>query len=382
MSPSPASADPLATPAGASERVGSIDALRGFDMFWIMGGDLLAKAVLAKAESIEGARSFSENLALQFDHEPWEGFRFYDLIYPLFLFLVGCVIPYSLSKVCDQPAQVYTRIIRRSLLLVFLGMVNNRLFQFQWDEMRWTGVLQRIGVCYGAAAVIWLHTRAKTQAVIFAAILLGYWAILAWIPAPGGVAGDLSIERNLGGYIDRNFLPGHIMREYYGFGDNEGILSTLPAVATALLGVLTGTWLRSAHSPIRKFGGMLLAGAICLPLGYGWGQLFPIIKNLWTSSYVLVAGGWSLLLLGAFYLVIDVWRIRRWAWPFVVIGLNAVTIYVASEFIKFEEISRFFFGGLMSLRADLAPAILYSGSLTAQWLFLWFLYRHKVFLRV
>ncbi len=359
------------------ERVMSLDALRGFDMFWIMGGDLLVRSILKV-----GGWSFSDPLAAQFEHEPWEGFRFYDLIYPLFLFLVGCVIPYSLHRFREQPAQAYGRIVRRTLLLILLGMLNNGLLQFQWEQMRWTGVLQRIGVCYGIAAAIWLHSRVRSQAILLVAILLGYWAILAFVPAPGGTAGDLSIAGNLGGYLDRHFLPGRILPEYYGQGDNEGLLSTIPAIATALLGVLTGTWLRTAYRPWQKCVGLFLAAATCLPLGYGWGSLFPVIKNLWTSSYVLVAGGWSLLLLAGFYLLIDVWQLRRWAWFFLVIGMNAVTIYVVPEFLDFERISRFFLGGVMDLAGSWGPPVMYVGILAAEWILLWFLYRNRMFLRV
>jgi predicted acyltransferase len=268
------------------------------------------------------------------------------------------------------------------LLLVLLGMICNQLLQFRWNEMRWTGVLQRIGICYGAAALTWLHTTTRQQIAICIAILLGYWAILAWVPVPGGVAGDLTMEGNLGGYLDRNYLPGKILPEYYGWGDNEGILSTIPAVVTALLGALCGTWLRTSQTGWNKFIGMATAGLAMLLLGTIWGQRFPVIKNLWTSSYVLVAAGWSLLLLSLFYLVIDVMQWRRWTTFFVVIGMNPVTIYVASEFIDFEKVSRFFAGGVISLAPEWAKVILIAGTLTAQWLFLWFLYRHRVFLRV
>lgn len=360
-----------------NDRVVSIDTLRGFDMFWIMGGDLLAKAILERTPW-----SFSPWLANQFEHEPWEGFRFYDLIYPLFLFLVGCVIPYSMAKYEGRPSDAHGRVLRRTLLLLLLGMVCNQLLQFQWSGMRWTGVLQRIGISYGIAAMTWLHTNTRQQVAVCVTILLAYWAILAWIPAPGGVAGDLTIEGNLGGYLDRHFLPGKILPEYYGWGDNEGILSTIPAVVTALLGVLCGTWLRTSQTGGRKCVGMASTGLALLVVGLIWGQYFPVIKNLWTSSYVLVAAGWSLLLLSLFYFIIDVLRWRRWTMCFVVIGMNPVTIYVASEFIDFEKIARFFTGGIMGLVPTWSQVILLVGQLTAQWLFLWFLYRHRVFLRV
>ena len=225
-----------------AERLTSIDALRGFDMFWISGGDSLAEA-LAKWWNTPESKRF----ALQFEHVAWEGFRFYDLIFPLFLFTVGVVLPFSLRKYQsgDQPkAAVFGRIARRVVLLFLLGLVYNNFLQFRFENQRYAGVLQRIAICYGIAAVIFLLTKVRTQAILFVAILLGYWAILAFVPAPESKkAGDYTIETNLSGYLDRQFLPGKINKGYYGYGDNEGLLSTIPAIATALLGVLAGNWL-------------------------------------------------------------------------------------------------------------------------------------------
>jgi predicted acyltransferase len=267
-------------------------------------------------------------------------------------------------------------------MLVFLGCLCNNLLQFQWDTMRWAGVLQRIGLCYGAASLIALHTRPRGQMALFVAILVGYWAVLTYVPMPGGVVGDLSPEGNLAGYLDRTYLPGDIKPEYYGYGDNEGLLSTIPAIATALFGVLTGEWLRSSRHPWWKLNGLIVAGGVCLAAGYTWGATFPIIKNLWTSSFVLVAGGWSLLLLAVFYLLIDVLKLRWWAFPFVVIGLNAITIYVAPRFLDFAKMSKFFFGGVTTLSGDWATVVAVAATLLCKWLFLYGLYRQRWFLRV
>ena len=366
-----------ASSSAPAERLVSLDALRGFDMFWIIGGDRLARLLLARTNWPQRGK-----LIEQLEHVAWEGFRFYDLIFPLFLFLVGCVIPYSLAKYRDRPSATYGRIARRTLALVLLGLVCNGILQFQWSDLRYAGVLQRIGLCYGAAALIAVHLRPRGQLAMVVGILAGYWALLTYVGAPGGTAGDLSPAGNLAGYIDRHWLPGAIKAEYYGYGDNEGLLSTLPAIATTLLGVLTGEWLRSGSSSLAKFGGLLLAGGVMLPAGYFWGQHFPIIKILWTSSFVLVAGGWSLLLLALFYLVLDVIGFRWWAFPFVVIGLNAITIFVAPRFIDFNKMTTFFLGGVMSLSGDWAPVIAAAGALTLKWIFLWILYRKQMFLRV
>lgn len=346
-------------------------------MFWIVGGDSLATAILSRFDSPTATA-----LKTQLEHVEWEGFRFYDLIFPLFLFMVGCVIPFSLAKYRDQPSAAWTRIARRTALLFLLGLVCNGLLQFNFANLRYAGVLQRIAICYGFAAVIFLLTSIRGQAICTATILLGYWALLALVPPPGGVAGDYSIAGNLGGYLDRTLLPGKILKQYYGFGDNEGLLSTIPAVATVLLGILAAQWLKSARSGLMKAGGLGLAGVALVAVGHFWGHSFPIIKNLWTSSFVLVAGGWSLLLLCSFYLIIDVLGWKRWSFVWVVIGMNAITIYVVPRFVDFESMSTFFLGGLASLSNDWDTVVLQTGEITAKWLFLYYLWRHRVFLRV
>ena len=359
-------------------RILSVDALRGFDMFWIMGGDRFVQVLLGLS-----GLSIAPVLSDQFEHVAWEGFRFYDLIFPLFLFLVGCVLPYSLDKHSDSPRAAYLRIFRRTLTLFILGLICNRVLDFKFDELRIAGVLQRIGICYGIAALICVHLRVRGQFIAVVAILVGYWCILAFVPVPGGRAGDFSPEGNLCGYLDRNFLPGKIKKEYYGFGDNEGLLSTLPAIATVLLGALAGAWLKSSVMPWTKVAGLAAAGLSALLLGYTWGLTFPIIKILWTSSFVLVAGGWSLLLLALFYALIDVIGWRKWAFFWIVIGANAITIYVVPRFIDFDgKLAKFFLTGVSELSGNASVLVLVTGALAAKWLFLWYLYRQRIFLRL
>lgn len=360
-----------------SPRVLSIDALRGFDMFWIAGGASFVKAVLGMT-----GLAIAPALTQQFEHVQWQGFRFYDLIFPLFLFLVGCVLPYSLEKHRGTPKGVYFRIARRTLMLVLLGLIYNRMLDFEFSDLRTVGVLQRIGICYGLGALICVHLRVPGQILTLLAILIGYWAILTWIPVPGGIAGDLTPEGNLCGYLDRNFLPSKIKKAYYGFGDNEGLLSTLPAIGTVLLGALAGSWLKSSVAPWWKVFGLMSAGLISITLGYAWGNTFPIIKILWTSSFVLVAGGWSLLLLALFYAVIDVIGWQKWAFFWVVIGANAITIYFVPKIVDFDKISEFFLTGVSQFVGDWKALVLIAGALAAKWLFLLFLYRQKIFLRL
>ena len=255
------------------ERLTSIDALRGFDMFWIVGGDHIARAFCRWLDT-----PLSQRLAEQFEHVRWEGFRFYDLIFPLFLFLVGVVLPFSLAKyqTGDQPKRaVLWRIARRVVLLFVLGLVCNNVLQFRFDSLRCTGVLQRIAICYGMAAVICLLTQVRTQAILFVAILLGYWAVLTYVPSPEAKAGDLTMEKSLAGYLDRHYLPGRINRNYYGYGDNEGLLSTIPAVATALLGVLAGRWLLSERASLDQVRRAVVSRAGLSGCGHDLGPGVP-----------------------------------------------------------------------------------------------------------
>jgi predicted acyltransferase len=361
-------------------RLLSIDALRGFDMFWIIGG---AEVVKALAEW--GNWSFKNEIDDQLEHVPWEGFHFYDLIFPLFLFVIGAVVPFSIAALRqrgESNPRIYWRILRRAVLLFALGLLYNRVLQLDFQSLRVAGVLQRLAICYGVAAIIVLNVGWRGQFVCVATILLGYWALLAFVAAPGSSPGDYSKEGNLCGYVDRHYLPGKIYDEYYGYGDNEGLLSTIPALATALIGALAGQWLRSGYTPARKLAGLILAGAVCLAAGFAWGQFFPIIKNLWTSSYVLVAGGWSLLLLAFFYGVIDVVGWRGWAFFFIVIGSNAIVIYVAPKFIDFNFTADFLLGGLIARTGSFQPVAAAIAVLSVKWLMLLYLYRKRLFLRV
>ncbi len=364
-------------------RVLSIDALRGFDMFWIIGGGTIFESLVEVWK-----HPVTETIKVQLEHVKWEGFRFEDLIFPTFIFLVGAVLPFSLSRRIERgesSLRIHLRILQRAVLLIVLGLIFNGLLRFNWPETRWPGVLQRIGLCYFFAALIVLHTKWRTQAILIGVVLLLYWAVSVLVPAPGCQRGDLSMEGCLSSYIDQHLIPGSL---YYKYGDNEGILSTFPAVCTALLGALAGHWLRSNRSGSRKAAGLAVAGVAGVIVGYLWGYVFPpiirfpIIKILWTSSYVLFAGGWSLLLLALFYWVIDVLGFRRWAFPFVVIGVNAITIYFLVEVIDFQRIAEFFLGGVARHAGVYQPLVLPVGAFVAVWLLLWFLYRHRVFFKV
>ncbi|GAB3777458.1 DUF5009 domain-containing protein [Spirosoma horti] len=362
-------------------RLLSLDALRGFDMFWIMGGEELFH-VVAKTTGW----AWAIFLADQFTHVTWNGFRPYDCIFPLFLFLAGVSTPYSLgSRLAkgDDRTMLARKVITRGLILVILGIVyNNGLFMKPLAEMRFGSVLGRIGLAGMFAQLIFLYVRnERARYGIFVGILLLYWALLMLVPVPGFGAGNLTMEGSLVGYVDRLFMPGRLYKVVH---DPEGLLSTLPAICTGLLGVFAGTVLRRhGLSDNRKIQQLVLAGVSCVALGWLWNIVFPVNKNLWTSSFVLVAGGWSLLILSLFYWIIDVKNNHGWTFFFVVIGTNSILIYLAGRIIDFEYATHFLFAGLLHFFSEPVQAV---GSVVAflavKWVFLYFLYKKKTFLRV
>jgi len=361
-------------------RVASIDVLRGFDMFWIIGGEKVF-STLAKV----WPNPVTKTIQLQLEHVKWEGFHFEDLIFPLFLFIVGVVLPFSVTRRLERGqsrAKLYLHIIKRTALLILLGLILNGLLHFNWPQMRWPGVLQRIGLCYFFAALLVMNTKWKTQAIVTGAILLLYWVLMTLIPVPGYGAGIITPQGCLSSYIDQQLLPGKILEAYYGYGDNEGIISTLPAVCSVLCGVLAGHWLRSKHPKNRKIAALAIAGLASLIAGYLWGQFFPIVKNIWTSTFVLVGAGYSLLLLALFYWLIDVKGYKKWAFFFVVIGMNPITIYCLQWIVEFEKIANFFAQGIADHAGIFSALILAFSALMVKWLLLWFLYRHKIFFKV
>ncbi|UCF36400.1 MAG: DUF5009 domain-containing protein [Acidobacteriota bacterium] len=360
-----------------SGRVVSIDALRGFDMFWIIGGDAFFRALFQLINT-----PWALTLLDQLEHKEWHGFTFYDLIFPLFLFIVGAAMPFAISKRLqrgDNRRELYVHIMKRTLILFALGLVYGHILEFDFDRFRWAGVLQRISLCYFFAAVIFMNFRIKGQAIAAGSILVGYWAILTLVPVPGFGAGILTPEGNLASYIDQLFLPGRFC--CFQFGDNEGILSTIPAIATTLLGGLAGHLLRSAMDQRQKLLGLIGAGIGSLVIALLWDLLFPINKLLWTSSYVLFAAGWSFLLLALFYWVIDMRRYQKWAFPFIIIGLNPITIYVAQSVFDFGSIARIFVGGFVDHTGVFQPVFWVACVFAVKWLFLYFLYRQKIFLK-
>ena len=365
-----------------TDRLLSLDALRGFDMFWIFGWGGIWHG-LAKLTDWPLFNWWST----QMTHCAWDGFRFYDFIFPLFLFIAGISFPFSLEKSLQKGVSkkaLYFKIIKRGLILIFLGFVYNGLLKFDFETQRYASVLGRIGLAWMFAAIIFINTKRIGQIIWCAGILIFYWLVLTFIQAPDFPdAPRLSIEGNFACYIDRTFLPGKMNGQLH---DVSGLSGAVPAIATALLGMLTGAFVKSSKeglTQIRKVVYMTIAGIGFILLGLLWGLVFPINKPLWSSSYVCLAGGMSLLLFALFYWIIDVLEYRRWTLFFTVIGLNSITIYMAQAMINFSFTARFLFGGLINFFPENWAQFLNNLTLiTVCWFFLYFLYKQKIFIKV
>lgn len=432
--------NPDTAPAPASQRLMSLDALRGFDMFWIIGADSLVAALNRMSDS--GPTKF---LATQLEHVEWQGFRFYDLIFPLFVFMVGASIVFSLTKIIKESgrAGAVGRVLRRGLLLYVIGVIYSGGFTSPWPDIRLMGVLNRIALSYTFAGLLFICFKPRALLAICAGLLLGYWAMLSFIPirdiqlekqnliklaeqagdtrlaaqlreigpastvnlsclkdspvwaavekmyfaTTNRVTGKFEMGYNVSCHFDFEHLPG---KKWDIFWDPEGFLSTIPAVATCLLGVFAGLVLQNGGpSNDRKLAWLIGGGVACVALGWLWGMQFPVIKKIWTSSYVLVAGGYSAMLMGVFYLIVDVWKQQWWCQPFVWIGMNSITIYLVKNFLGgYTKLSARLVGGdvkdfldahVAKGFGDLMVAVV--GLLLAFW-FVRFLYQRKIFLRL
>ncbi|MDE3144179.1 MAG: DUF5009 domain-containing protein [Bacteroidota bacterium] len=392
-------------------RLQSLDALRGFDMFWIISGEGIfhgfADVVMAKHALVRNPYnwqiatnndlSFFERIIIgisnQLHHTPWNGFTFYDMIFPLFIFIAGVSMPYSFNNSLEKAGmnqtigkrKIYRSLIKRTVLLIIFGMIVNGALQLNgYANTRFASVLSRIAISCFFAAIIFLNCKLRYQIIWFVGILLAYWAAMMLIPVPGFGAGVLSPEGNLEGYIDRILLPGKLHRVVY---DPEGLFSNISAVCSALLGVFAGQFLRmnaDKWNQLKKAVVLALAGLILVLAGWLWGFVFPINKNMWTSSFVLFAGGWSVLLLSFFYLIIDVAGYKKWSMPLVWVGCNSILIYMAAHgVVDFEHTSQFLFGGVINKTETIwHSSLLWIGVAVIQFAVLSFFYKKKWFLKV
>jgi predicted acyltransferase len=333
------------------------------------------------------------------EHAEWHGWTPTDLIFPFFLFIVGVAIPLALGRRLESGGNnrdLYLKVAKRALIIFALGIFLAGFPYFHLSTIRIPGVLQRIAVCYLFASIIFLNTKVRAQVIITAALLIFYWLLMTRLHAPGFAAGDLSKDGSLASWVDRTIFGPHIWRQGVVY-DPEGLLSTIPAIATTLFGVLTGQWLRTNKSQYEKVTGLFVAGACCIVIDWCWNPFFPINKSLWTSSYVFFTGGLALEFLALCYWLIDIKKYQSWAKPFVVFGVNAIVLFVGTGvmarvmgLIKLpwgdRQISlqgwifqKLFLSWAAPVNASLAYAIVF----ILLWLgLMWILYSRKLFIKV
>ena len=362
-------------------RLMSLDAFRGFDMFWIMGGEGLVCLIAVLC----GCPGFPE----KFGHVPWEGLHFMDTVFPTFLFLAGASFPFSAAKSQERGmtrGQVALRALRRGITLMLLGLVYGCFLKhLNFATFRIPSVLGYIGFGWMVAAWIYLYVRSvKVRIAVAVGILAAVSLVFGLIPAPDAAADAVkfSPDWHLGCWLDRTVLGPHSLTPKF---DNEGFGGLFCTVVTAMLGLFAGEIVRAGGTKAtgRKAVDLLICAAVCLVSGLALSAFYPIVKNLWSPSFVLVVGSYSFSLFALFYWIIDVKGWSKWSFFFQVIGMNSITIYIGQRFIGFRPASEFFLGGVAGLLpAPWGELLIRLGYIAACWLFLWFLYRKNVFLKV
>lgn len=403
---------PSSSVGTTSPRLMSIDVLRGFDMFWILGADTVVHALHHLFNNpvtalIDG----------QMDHCEWAGFHFYDMIFPLFIYIAGISIVLSMTKAIEKDGRTKTlqRVARRSALLILLGIICYGGVGKDWDSVRLLGVLQRIGIAYFITSILFCFLKPRGLLIACVSLLIGYWGLMTFVPIRdihlekselARVAKEQGIKSdrqnflntttmvtgryepgyNLSDHVDYQYLPGRKWNQYY---DPEGLLSTIPAIATCLLGVFTGLLLRNrVWSDHRKLTILIGAGISGVVLGHVWGLQFPVIKSIWTSSFVLVAGGWSAILLGLFYWIIDMKGWKSWSTPFMWIGMNAITAYMFINLVDVRVLANYIVGGPVAkaldvhIAAGLGNVVGSIAALGIVIIFVRFLHQRQIFLRL
>lgn len=363
------------------KRLLSVDTLRGFDMLLIAGGG-------AFIERLEGKTGLTwvDAVAEQLTHPAWHGFTFYDFIFPLFLFIAGVSLVFSLESGLSKGLGRETlmkKVFKRMIILFLLGIVDKNIpiDFFHPANIRFGTVLARIGIATFFGALFYLYLTPKQRFSGVVSILLLYYAALFLIPVPGFGAGDLSFEGNLVGWFDRTFMPGRLLQKTY---DENALLTQFPAMCLTILGTFAGSKLRATDvTENAKTLWLLACGAVSIVVALIWGQHFPINKHLWSSPFILLTAGMAFIFLAAFYYVIEVLQWRRWTFFFEVIGLNSIAIYLLYRFIDFEKTAQMLFGGLYSFTDpkwhEVFSAI---GALGLIWWLMYFLYKKRIFFKI
>lgn len=360
------------------ERLKSLDILRGFAMFWIIGGHKLVHS-LAEATDWELLNIFADQLS----HAKWNGFTFFDLIFPLFMFVSGVTMPFSIGKSLEKGisrSKLLIKVTKRALILVLFGIIYNNQISFDFENLRYASVLGQIGIAYFIAAFIYIYTDRKGQIIWTISILLGYWAVMTLIPVPNIGAGVLTPEGNFSGYIDRLLLPGTLYRGDY---DPQGIMLMISSTTITLMGAVTGKLLIcDKYTKVRKTLFMTITGGSLIAVSLIWNIWYPINKEIWSSSFNTLTIGLSLLFLSVSYFIIDIKGYSKWAYPFMLIGTNSITIYMAYRMIYLQYTAQFLLTGVISISGDFANTIIALGILGLELALLHFMYKKKIFLKI
>ncbi len=358
------------------ERLVSLDALRGFDMLWITGGTVI---LMGLGKGLR--RPWFDKFLEQFDHVPWQGLNFYDVIWPLFMFIMGAAIPLSVANRRARDAtdrSLLLHAVRRALIMFALGMITQgNLLLFDLSKFRpCYSVLHGLAAGYLIATIVVLKVKEKWYTAVIAAFLLVYWALIMLIPVPGIGAGVLTPQGNVATYVDKLVLG------RFHYGENTWFLSYLGFGSSVLLGVVAGRILMSGCTAGRKVRLLLRAGIASLAAGLLWSFWFPVIKLLWTSSYVLIGGGLSFLALALFYWIIDVRGHKKWAFGFIVIGMNSIAVYFATQVFDFRHVGNVFVGHLLPRLGPWDRLVEASAAFAVIWLALYWMYRKREFIRI
>ena len=364
----------------SSSRLASIDALRGFDMLMISGGGAFIFLLGGKTNI-----KFIDAISAQFEHPEWNGFTFFDFIFPLFLFLAGTSLSFSINGGLAKGLKdsiLISKIFKRMLVLIALGILdkNAPIDIFDPAHIRYASVLGRIGLATFIGAILYLNTSFNQRIYIGIITLIMYYLCLIFIPVPGFGAGNLSFEGNLVGWFDRNYMPGKLKQGTY---DELALLTQFPAICLTIFGTIAGDILLRNYTPSNKLKYLFFFGITGIISGLIWDLVFPINKHLWSSSFIMLTSGMAFTLLAVFYWIIDVKGYKKWSFFFRVIGMNSLVIYLAVRFINFNYSSELLFSGIYKYAPEPWHEVYNAlGGFVLVWLFLYFLYRNKIFVKV
>jgi predicted acyltransferase len=352
------------------KRLISLDTFRGWTMFWIVGGGSLMTGLAAL-----GHNFLIDTIVYQLDHTPWQGLRYYDLIWPSFMLMVGMSLPFSYAKQIQRKThqQITLRVLKRVAIIFFLGSIRESVSLNQPFLVELSSALQPIAIAYFFAFLL-VQKSWRFQIITTAGILVGYALLLAFVHAPGIQAGTYAINHNLVTFVDR-FILGRTLEEGWGT-----ILSTIPTIATTILGLLIGRLLLTDRPPQKKLLIIAIIGFSCVIAGLALNPIIPMIMKLWTTSYGLASAGWSCLLFALFYWIIDIRGAQRWAFPFVVIGMNALAVYMGRTLVPLDKIVGIFSESIAQHLGTFGSLFEAIAVLIVEWLILYWMYKRKIFL--